>query len=68
MLAAPTWEHAAKTIARSIEVRESQVIALPLGEAFADSPEGAQRMRETAHEVVPLIVEALQGTHPIPAR
>lgn len=68
VLVAPTWERAAKALARTLKVSESQVITLPLGDLFPDSADAAKRMRETAHEVVPLIVDALKKTYAIPAR
>ena len=47
---------------------ESRVITLPLGELFPDSTDAAKRMRETAHEVVSLIEDALKNISAIPAR
>ncbi|MBI2906418.1 MAG: hypothetical protein HYX92_02050 [Chloroflexi bacterium] len=68
VLAAPTWERPARALARALKVAEAQVVTLPLGDLFPDSADAARRMRETAHEVVPLIVAALKKSDPVPAR
>ncbi|MBI2906935.1 MAG: hypothetical protein HYX92_04700 [Chloroflexi bacterium] len=67
-LVAPAWEAPARAIARAAKLPESQIITLPLGELFADSTDAAQRMRETAGDLVPLIEKALKASSPVPAR
>lgn len=68
VLVAPAWERAARATGRALSVSDSQIIILPLGELFPDSADAAKRMRDTAHEVVQSVVEALKKSCAVPAR
>ncbi|MFC2004293.1 hypothetical protein ACFLUK_01980 [Chloroflexota bacterium] len=60
LIAAPTWEIAAKLRAQAWKLSDKQVVSIPIGELFPDSTEAGEAMAEHMNDILPSIIAGLK--------